>query len=98
VRVGWGIVIGLLQAVRWAKSSFGLSRLYIQRLYGSDFVQLFVALLIVANFIANCLEAQFVGEFEDVFKMVETIFTSAFTTPHPQWPFGPPPPPRTVRV
>jgi len=67
------------EAVRWAKSSFGLSRLYIQRLYGSDFVQLFVALLIVANFIANCLEAQFVGEFEDVFKMVETIFTTAFT-------------------
>jgi hypothetical protein len=74
-------VIGcLLQAVRWAQSFFGLSRLYVQRVYSSDFVQLFVATLIVANFVANCLEAQFVGEFEDAFKTVETIFTSASRT------------------
>lgn len=71
-----------MQAVRWSRSTIGLSRLFIRRIYASDFVQLFVALLIVANFIVNCLEAQFVGEFLPVFKMIEIIFTSACPSPY----------------
>mmetsp|Transcript_28450 Transcript_28450/g.54261 ORF Transcript_28450/g.54261 Transcript_28450/m.54261 type:complete len:616 (-) Transcript_28450:357-2204(-) len=79
-------VLGINTKPSWMVDGSGIdnacltiTRATIKRIYHSNTTMYLVALLIVANFLVNCLEAQFVDQYTGTFFVMELFFTVVFS-------------------